>query len=194
MAWAPTRNLQRSSRYDRIRLRCSVLQGCAGLVSVRLWTLTGVPALVRVYFFCTVDASDGGARPVQEIPCTRSVSHLVSGSVPSGGSVRGPPSSNKVSSNRPISARMTCKPLNLWSTIRRLTRAFFCACASTWPRPNTRDTSRQVTLWSCDRHQCQRGFPTLCGCKCRKINTRHISYTVPKRLNAYCGDTRDKMN
>jgi hypothetical protein len=52
----------------------------------------------------------------------------------------------------------------------------------TRPSPNTHDTSRQVTLWSCDRHQCQIGFPTLCGCKCRKINTRHISYTVPKRL------------
>ena len=47
---------------------------------------------------------------------------------------------------------------------------------------NTRVINRQVTLGSCDQHQCQIGFPILCGRKRHKINVRYSHPTVSKRL------------
>jgi hypothetical protein len=47
---------------------------------------------------------------------------------------------------------------------------------------NTPVTSRQVTPYSCDGHQCQIGLPFLCGRNRHKINACPIHHTVAKRL------------
>jgi hypothetical protein len=50
-----------------------------------------------------------------------------------------------------------------------------------WPKTNTRVTSRKLNRRGCDQHQCQRGFPILCGRKRHKINIRRIYNAVSKR-------------
>jgi hypothetical protein len=57
-----------------------------------------------------------------------------------------------------------------------------CDCRD-WPKTNTRVTSRKLTRRDYDRHQCQIGFPIICGRNRHKINTQYLRHIVSKRLN-----------